>query len=74
MSGHISVHRYTAYVCLSFLLSSVFMLQCDPPRQSLAEVEALRVRSDMLETDLKTCTMAAMPMPLVECKMDIVNH
>ena len=30
------------------------------PRQSLAEVEALRVRSDMLETDLKTCTSEAL--------------
>ena len=36
------------------------------PRQSLAEVEALRVRSDMLETDLKTCTSAI----LGECPGD----
>ena len=60
---YIFTHNYmdiTTRMIIS--LHACFFVSCChqwDPRQSLAEVEALRVRSDMLETDLKTCTSEA---------------
>ena len=71
---YMHVHVYMYIYCIYYIYDGNFLARLSfhqfsfrkGPRQSLAEVEALRVRSDMLETDLKTCTSAI----LGECPGD----